>query len=84
MEPVNVNPHGVDRDVMFVNQDTGEPNVHRLVVLDVIIINVTRRMEPAPVNPRRQGKDGKGRNVINVYKDTGELTVEGDVVTNVV
>ena len=51
MEHVPVNSYGGDRDVMSVMKDTGELNVNRDVAMDVIIMNVTRRMEPAPVNP---------------------------------
>ena len=61
-EPAPVNPHGVVRDVMSVNQDTGELIVNRDVVLDVIIMNVTKKMENVHVN-----MGGQERNVKTVY-----------------
>ena len=59
MEPAPVNPHGADRDVMSVNQDTGELNVNRHVVLDVIIMDVTRQMEAVHVNLDSEDRDAK-------------------------
>ena len=89
MEPAPVNPHGGDRDVMPVRQDTGELNVDRDVVLDVVKMNV-RRMVNALVrfitgqDLDGQKRNGQGRNVINVNQDTGEQNVDRDVAVDVV
>ena len=63
--------------MISVNQDTGELNVDRDVVLDVIMY-VTDR-EPVPVNPY-----GGDRDVTSVNQDTGELNVSGHVVLDVI
>ena len=65
-------------------QNIGERTVKTCAVLAVIIMNVTKWTEPAPVNPHGRDRDGKERDVINVYKDTGDLIVSRLVVINVV
>ena len=67
-----------------VTQTVGDRTVKIGAVLAVIIIYVTMWMEPVPVNPHRQDKDGKEGNVINVYQDTGEQNVNRDVVLVVI
>ena len=54
-------------------------NVKVPVVLDVIIISVTRMMEPASV-----GTHGGDRDVMPVREDTGDLCVNGDVALDVI